>query len=515
MARLLAIDWDGAEARYVVADVRGGQLSFESAGAFSMPAGGDTAGSRAELGALLRSALEGKASRATTLLCIDRSNVELAALTLPPASDAELPEMVRNQAIRENNAIAEDAVLDFVPLGDNPAVPRKVTAMALSPTRLEQIQAVLTGAGLAAQSITLRPYATAGLVIGTIADRNETCLVIQLLAEEVDLLVLSGGKAVYWRTLRQPNASHDDGSARRLLSEIQRTLLVAQPQLAGQAVSAAYLCGGLDEHPSLVAVLGEDAALSVSLVDPFAVHGGLPAAVANPGRFAPLVGMLTIQARGDSPPVDFLHPRKRPAPPDRRRMFTLAGTVVALVVLMGGYRVWSQFSAADETIAGLTDELARLDEQIKQSDQRQKAITAIGGWSRNDVNWLDELRDLSLRFPSGRDAVVLRMGLSQGRDAGGTIDLVGIVRDPVVVSHIENNLRDEHHQISSRHMQEQLQENDYSWHFESSLVVTPRDPSEYVSHLPAEQRSAAPPASASRASQPLSRDKRSGGASSP
>ena len=98
-------------------------------------------------------------------------------------------------------------------------------------------------------------------------------------------------------------------------------------------------------------------------------------------------------------------------------------------------------------------------------------IQAINEWGENDVNWLDELRDLSLRFPSDRDAVVLRMGLGHARGEGGTIDMVGVVRDPVIVTRIENSLRDKHHQISSRHVQERVQENSYSWHFESSLVV--------------------------------------------
>jgi hypothetical protein len=229
-------------------------------------------------------------------------------------------------------------------------------------------------------------------------------------------------------------------------------------------------------------------------LDPFADHRGISDAVEHPGRFAPLLGMLASQARNEPLPIDFLHPRQRPAPPDRRRILALAGAAAALIVLFGGYRVWSEFSAADEKIADLEAELDRLDGLVKQSDQKQKVITAIGDWSKNDVNWLDELRDLSLRFPGGRDAVVLRMGMSHGRDAGANIDLVGIVRDPIVVSHIENNLRDDHHQISSRHMQEQSQENDYTWHFESSLVVTPRAPDEYVSHLPANQQPKPTPA---------------------
>lgn len=499
MARLLAIDWDNVEARYAIADARGGSLSFEAVGVVPLPAKPDSAGARSEIGELLKRELAGKTARSATLVSIDRSYVELASLTLPPASDAELPEMVRNLAMRENNAIAEDSVLDFVPLGDKPSEPRKVTAVALSQTRLQQVQSLVEGAGLSAQSITLRPYATAELILSALTDRDETCLAVHVLAEEVDLLVLSAGQLAYWRTLRLSNASQDEGAARRLLAEIQRTLVVAQPSMDGHRVGAAYLCGGIDEHPALVAILSEGLSLPVTLVDPFAQHGGTPTAIEHPGRFAPLVGLLSAQAKAEPHIVDFLNPRKAPAPPDRRRMLVLAGAAVGLIVLLGGYRAWSQFSAADEQIADLEAELNRLNDQIKQSDQKQKVIAAIDSWSQNDVNWLDELRDLSLRFPSGRDAVVLRMGLSHGRDGGGTVDLVGIVRDPVVVSHIENQLRDDHHQISSRHMQEQSQDEDYSWHFESSVVVTPRERGQYVSHLPPEMRPVQPPAAANSA----------------
>jgi hypothetical protein len=49
---------------------------------------------------------------------------------------------------------------------------------------------------------------------------------------------------------------------------------------------------------------------------------------------------------------------------------------------------------------------------------------------------------------------------------------------------LENNVRDKYHQISSRHVQERVQDKGYTWHFESSLVIVPRDKSQYVSHLP-------------------------------
>ena len=137
--------------------------------------------------------------------------------------------------------------------------------------------------------------------------------------------------------------------------------------------------------------------------------------------------------------------------------------------------MWTTFAEVDAENESLAAELDRLDDQFKRAGKQQKVIEAVRDWGEHDVNWLDELRDLSLRFPSGRDAVLLRMGLSHARARRHDIDMVGVVRDPVIVSRIENSLRDKYHQISSRHVQERMQDKSYSWHFESSLIVAQRD----------------------------------------
>jgi len=502
MAKLLAIDWDAKEARYVAATSRGARLEIESAGSVPIEAS-EAANNRVQVAAALKVALAGKSTRATvTLLSVSRSQVELVSLSLPPAADADLPDMVRNQAMRTNTAIGEDAVIDFVALPGAADATRSITAAALPRARLEQLEAVLTDAAASAKSIALRPYATGALVRCVLDDPQKTCLVVNVVGEEVDLVVLSQGDVVYWRSLRQAGASRDPAAAARLVTEMQRTLVVAAPQLAGRAVESVYLCGGLDEHPALVEAARGAISQEVVLVDPFAAQGGLTDMPEGPGRFASLVGMLVEEARGERQAIDFLSPRQRPAPPDRRRMYILAGAAAALVVLLGGYRMWSTFSALDGEIETLSTELDRLDEQMKYAAKKQKVITAIEGWTKNDIVWLDELRDLSLRFPSGRDAMVSRMSLSQGRAGGGSVDMTGIVRDPVVVSQIEQNLRDTHHNISSRHMQQREAENNYSWHFESSLAVSPHGPQDYISHLPPAEQAARAEAAKTKAKQP-------------
>lgn len=484
MARLLALEWDDREARYAVANTRGTRVVIEATGSLAAPEDAADRSPRAWIGAALAEepAIR-KAGR--TLLAVDRSQIELLELTLPPSSDVELPELVRNQAARESSAVTEDTALDFVTLTDDPSQSRKVAAAALSRDRLKQIRATCDEASISPDVILLRPYATAALFAALPEKSADACLLVNVYEHEVDLIVMQGERVILWRTLRQSNTSTDAASAKRLVADIQRTLLVAAGVLGGEAIGSAFVFGGPDEHPALLEQLQADTTLNVAVLDPFdsvELSGERPE---RAGRFSAVLGMLTIEARRQQPAIDFLHPRRTPPPPDRRRMAVLAGSAIGLLLLLGGYQVWSTMAEVDDENTRLTEELDRLDDSLKLANKRHKVVQAIQDWGENDVNWLDELRDLSLRLPSGRDLVLVRMGMSHARNLGGTIDVAGVVRDPAIVSRIENSVRDKDHQISSRHVQERDQDKGYTWHFEAQLVVSPRDAKNYAENLPA------------------------------
>ena len=117
------------------------------------------------------------------------------------------------------------------------------------------------------------------------------------------------------------------------------------------------------------------------------------------------------------------------------------------------------------------------------------------------MNWLEELRDLSLRFPGPRDAVVLRMSMRPAQGDGGLIDLQGLVRDPKVVVNLERQIRDGFRAVRSRRVQQRTQEDDYTWVYETSVSVAPRRPEQY-STPPAATHKAAPAAAATEPAAP-------------
>ena len=55
-----------------------------------------------------------KRTGAKFLIAVDRNSIELTEITVPPAADAELPEMVLNQLAMDAPAIADESVVDFI-----------------------------------------------------------------------------------------------------------------------------------------------------------------------------------------------------------------------------------------------------------------------------------------------------------------------------------------------------------------------------------------------------------------
>jgi Tfp pilus assembly PilM family ATPase len=502
VARYLAVEWDPHEIRLLLASSSGGgRLKVHQAATAPMvrrEAEGKP--SVAELDESLRAAVaEHKVGRAVTLVAADRSLVEFLSFTVPPASEAELPELVFHQAMRESPTVAEDAALGFVALGDNPAEPRKVAAAAMSAEHLQMIQAACAGAGLKPRRLLLRSYALAAMLPRLVRAPEPVCMLVNRVAEEVDLVVLVDGKAEYLRTVRLPSGPDPEKANQRLIEEIRRTASVVFEEEAGGAVASIYLIGRPEESQESAARIGEELTLPVHVLDPFAMLGVPQASTpADCNRFAGLLAMILEEAAGSTPAVDFLHPRRAPQRSGRQRPLTFVAAGLLLFALVGGYYAWDTLAAVDAENQDLARQLKDLTGLMKRAGEHRKLASAVQDWEAGNVNWLDELRDLSIRFPSGRDMIVLRTSMtSDQRGGGGDIELQGVVREPSVVLHMEGNVRDKFHEVRSRRVQERLRDKSYAWHFETSMSVVKRDKSQYVSHLPEASPEGQTPAPAS------------------
>lgn len=476
MPRILAIDWDQHEARCVLASATGKKvqvLAAEAVPLVDVAEGGEA--SHPDLGGSLRAMLsEQRTGRAAVLVGVHRAAVELMNFSLPPAKDAELAQLVVIQATRESQTLGQEATLDFVAISEDPRASREVMAAVLPGEMRREVDEACAKAGVKPNRIVLRQLAAASLFLRSVAPQ-QPCLLVNLVADEADLTVVCEGRAVFLRSVRLPEKAGEDVVQNRLVAEINRTLVVAQQgPLGGASVETVYLFGALGEHDGLIGRIRGAMQLEVKSVDPFeSVDVSDVEVPASAGRYASLLGMVLDEVHA-SHAIDFLHPRKPPRPPNRRRTFAIAAGIALALAIGGGYYYWSLLREADDLNAQYASRVLELDKLLKANAKQQQLIDSVRAWKAGEIVWLDELRELSLRMPPSRDAVVQQMTMSGGRGNKGVIALQGVVRNPSVVAQIDQSLHDAYHTVDTRRVGEHPRGDEYAWHFDRSISVTPR-----------------------------------------
>ncbi|WP_010582270.1 hypothetical protein [Schlesneria paludicola] len=477
MQRLLAIDCDARELGYVLATASGERITLESAGTVLLGSGpDDRALTPDEIGKKLQSALaKQKRTGVKVLASVDRNSIELFEIVVPPASDPELPELVLNRLSMESATIADEAIVDFIAQSGGETESRRVTAAALAKTELERVTATCSSAGLTADRLLVRPYETAALFLRQRSVTGGNFLLVNVIGDEVDLIVVDSVRILFFRTVRLPARMGDETAEQRLLDEIRRTLLVApQSPEIGHVIEAVYWFGSGAEHERLVAQISKEISTKVELLDPYSGFSfGKHWEGQLSGRLVPLLGMLVAETRGAQHAVDFLHPRKAPKPPNRIRQLAIAASLIAVIGGAGGYYVWEGQAKADAEIKKLSESLTSLDALVKKTAEKKKVADAIEEWNSNSVVWLDELRDLSAKFPPGQDLVIQRLAMTPSRGGKANVSFQGLAREPKVVTRMEASLRDSRHEVQTPRVEERVQDKTYSWSFETGVSLTP------------------------------------------
>jgi Tfp pilus assembly PilM family ATPase len=484
MPQALALEWDSSEARLVVASSHGDRAAIEQAFVVALrrpQAGEDQEAEEVDVGKQIAAALASRGiGRIDTLVAVGRASIELRQLTLPPAPDDELPDLVRFQAMREFNQFDEDWLLDFMPLDEaEQEGSRSVLAAAIGPELVAQIQRTCEKAGLTPQRLVLRPCAAASLLGRThAAGATPPQLLIDLLSDEADLTVMIDRQVVFLRTTRISGDPLQNADQRRaLFGEIRRTIAAAENQLGGQRIEAIALCGSDEQHAALAASIEEELAAPTQLFDPFAgldlgreLRGKLPE---HPGRFAPLLGMALAELEQTGQAIDFLHPRHRPEPPSRRtRLVAGAGAAVLAVGLLVGYR-GLQRKWVNDDVKRLTDETKQLEKEVTAAKKAVAAVAEVEKWTATDVVWLDELNQLSKNFLPARQVRATKLTLGPGQQKGGKITLEGLAAGASSIINLESRLRSGSRRVEDQVTREDESTKPYTRQFTSAVFVEP------------------------------------------
>ena len=500
MSKLIAIDWDSQELRTAVGRAGRKGLTQVVCRATSWDEAeqqGLAAGSFAAAAWALERL---DAARGRGILFARRQHLETSTLNAPPTSDEDLPDLVANHLLTDLGAGSESAAYDFYPLDASSDVPRRIAIAAMDEENVAEYRHLAAALKLVRPRLTVRAGGLLNLLREQGIDVQEPSLVLAPNVEEIDLAVLAAGRLAYWRSIYCSPPAESDSFRGFLSAEVQRTLAVAEENLPedSRIVRLLVAAGGSESTAAIDAINRLDVAetlaarLEPELPDVEVVYEGLPGPA---GRFAPLLGALAQEARRERPAIDLLNPpvRKRSAP--SRRPWALAAAGAALALVLGLFVLREEVADRQREATALARQLADLEKQSKKVQPAAKTWQAIEAWNAANLVWLDELRDLAIRFPPAGTAVVLDFSASPSANGGAVIRMSGKALDPTVVAALDRDLRDEHRDILSRNLREQASAPDdpFLWRFESVLNVRRQAAAAYLE-------------SASPVNQPLSED---------
>jgi Tfp pilus assembly PilM family ATPase/Tfp pilus assembly protein PilN len=490
MPRYVALEWDHSEARVIVARTRTGQVDLEHV--LSVPLTAADARSAKELGAKIAAALKDVGvNGGDAIVALGRANVELRFLTVPPVPPDELPDLVRFQATRQFSQPIEDGLIDYAPLTSSGDPPTSVLAAVISPEQLKATRDLCEAARLTPKHLVLRPFAADSLVTRNLS-ADACVLTVDRLAEEVDLTVALGEQAIFPRSVRVGNYGDAEEQAATLIGEIRRTIAAARNQIADHEVEGVYIFGRESDQKVLGDAVTRDLALPVEFVDPLNVEGVSTAGMRNfpseVGRFAPLIGALLDESRGRRHEIDFLSPRKRPEPANRKQLYTIVGTAAGVAVLLLVGMVYWQLSSLEREIIRLKDEERSKDKLVQAGKAGVEHAKLIDEFAAGQVAWLDEFKELAEKLPPA-DRIVLKeiTGDIAPKSSEGKLTFDAAARTAPDITELESNLRSERHRVTGSGGSESPTEKQYPWQFRETVTFKPVPPGSTIASAAGEK----------------------------
>ncbi len=431
---LIAIEFDNQNLLVTAARSHVGQLRISHALQLSMEGKTDE-----EIGQALKEQLQSiNANKCEGIAIVSRSAAEIRELSVPPAPESELPDMIRFQARNEFASLGDDWALDFVPLSVTPNAPTQVLAAALTPQLDTTIKTICRVANVKLKRILLRPFAAVDLLKVNFVEGQLRLLVDQN-TDTTDLSLMDGQKLISTRTVRLPADLTADQHSKQLIAEVRRTLAAARTATGGRKVEHVVISGEQKNNRLLSGDLAGPLGMKVEFVDPFSQvaveRSASTGTLELPGRYMSSLGGLRMELAGERPDLDFLNPRRpvvKKTDYRKYQYYTALAAMIAFVTMVFGWRTLGSQQQEIEDLRVLLVDKMQLNEGNGNSpsvDQRLAEIGKIDAWKMDGVNWLVELSEFSNRYLLPDDVVADSFTASFRPGVAGTINLSGRIVD--------------------------------------------------------------------------------------
>jgi hypothetical protein len=424
----VAIDLEGDRFAAVCAAPSGSGLAIESWITAVRPSGVE-AGDAAAVGAwiaeeLKRGSMDRAARRGGVVFSAGRAEVVHKRLTFPAGTKgADVPAMVKLQMLRQLTVPAENALIDYVPLGGaagskggKPGAaggPVGVLAGAIQSDRVEWRRAVAKAAGFKVRRVSLRCEGIGALLAEAAQRRGGSTLGVSVSSGTVEFVILEDGQIVFARAtdLVRPTRSEElEEFADRVSVEAKRTWM-------------SYRVGAESVEVEAVAVAGDDRAAQLVASGCSGATGLASAAAGFPGFItapstmtaqdrtlvASLCGLLAAPVVGRAT-MDFANPRKAPDVAGAKRQRVLLAAL-GVIVVSGSLLTWGRMdlAAREKTLDGFKKRWDEVSQQYTAYQRLGARARHAEVWMETRPDWLSHLTVLAQRWPGPGEVVVDRI----------------------------------------------------------------------------------------------------------
>jgi hypothetical protein len=408
---LLAIDWDQRHLHLAAVRTQRKGMQVEWVADWDM---GEELNPRCAeaVGKRLREFLKAEQVAAgSVVVSIAREKVILKEVHFPPVSSRDEAALVRFQATKDVTDPPDTLEVDYVHRPVTPGiVERQTLAVLMRKDMLSAVRALCRGAGLKLLGVAPRPFGAPyalerTLQAGGVAFAADVVLGVLTVGERwAELCLFRGHELLLARSLPTGPV---------LVGEVKRSLAVfaaqnaANERLAGP--KALYVFGnGNSPAPALAEVLP----CSVEVVSPLIISDAVAPREEHLALLAGAVGLAQRWSVAGSLPVNLAVPKKSQvsASPTRQR-WLLYGTAAGLLLACSIGGMAYALNTKSRQKQQLTDRQIYLDGQLRIYAQDRADIDALKEWDQGTIPWLDELYDLTARFPYEKGFRINHMSL--------------------------------------------------------------------------------------------------------
>jgi Tfp pilus assembly PilM family ATPase len=407
MSRVLAIGWDDADVQLLLAEVAGGVSQIEDYARHAWPdsltikesppaAGEWLAGKIRDLGA------EG----ARVVVALPREAVVIRRLSVPPAPDAELPDLVRFQASAKLSTPVDRLKIDFLPLPldtEHPEEGRSVLVAAWERIKFDFVKTAVEAAGCELAAVTISPVAISYLVpqLARIAGCNPRAplLIVMHDTRRIEIVIVEQSSVIFTHQSRLGDGQVED-DLMEVLQEIQRAVMAFEQNHPGVEIEQVLLLESGDEQDDLDIAL--EARFGAKL-HRFTKNGmtevlgrSVPAQAEWPRLMVPLGASLQGAAAPGIAGIDFVHPRKPPEKVNlrRQRLIRIGAAAAGVVLLVAIWMTW-QIISLNGQIADLNADRVEAEKYIRAGEPVEEAAQRIADdWASRRFQPMAILQDL-------------------------------------------------------------------------------------------------------------------------